>query len=203
VVVAAAVNKVAMVSNRAGVAWVMAPKDGTSRLMASKQVMAMVNNKDMTSLGDSKVMDSNNKDMGSSNKHGGASNSKVMVRLQDMDSNRDTDNPNNRAMVSSQDMSSNKLMAHKAMDSSRTKDGNRMLAAAMVMAMDMVHLRRLVATMQDMDNKVVLEAKLKLQQVEEEEDLMVQVEGTIHTSAENTHTSLLQNLLLLRHYFCK
>jgi len=105
-------------------------------------------------------------------------------------------------MVSSQDMSSNKLMAHKAMDSSRTKDGNRMLAAAMVMAMDMVHLRRLVATMQDMDNKVVLEAKLKLQQVEEE-DLMVQVEGTIHTSAENTHTSLLQNLLLLRHYFCK
>jgi len=106
-------------------------------------------------------------------------------------------------MVSSQDMSSNKLMAHKAMDSSRTKDGNRMLAAAMVMAMDMVHLRRLVATMQDMDNKVVLEAKLKLQQVEEEEDLMVQVEGTIHTSAENTHTSLLQHLLLLRHYFCK
>merc|ERR1719483_1056066 len=116
----------------------MAPKDGTSRLMANNQAMAMVNNKDMTS----------------SSQHGEASSSKVMVRLQDMDSNRDMDNQHNRAM-----------MAHnKDMDSSKSKDGNKMPAAAM----DMVHLRRPVATMQDMDNKVVLEAKLKLQQVEEE-----------------------------------
>merc|ERR1719483_1426831 len=157
----------------------MAPKDGTSRLMANNQAMAMVNNKDMTSHGDNKVKgSSNNKDTGSSSQHGEASSSKVMVRLQDMDSNRDMDNPHNRAM-----------MAHnKDMDSSKSKDGNKMPAAAM----DMVHLRRPVATMQDMDNKVVLEAKLKLQQVEEEEEeQMVQVEDTIHTSAENTHTSYL------------
>merc|ERR1712238_347817 len=95
----------------------MAPKDGTSRLMANNQAMVMVNNKDMTSHGDNKVMgSSNNKDTGSSSQHGEASSSKVMVRLQDM-------------------------------DSSRSKDGNKMPAAAM----DMVHLRRPVATMQDMD----------------------------------------------------
>merc|ERR1719483_1893979 len=162
----------------------MAPKDGTSRLMA--------NNKDMTSHGDNKVMgSSNNKDTGSSSQHGEASSSKVMVRLQDMDSNRDMDNPHNRA-----------IMAHnKDMDSSKSKDGNKIPAAAM----DMVHLRRPVATMQDMDNKVVLEAKLKLQQVqeEEEEDQMVQVEDTIHTSAENTHTSYLHKFVELRHFCCK
>merc|ERR1719483_1315400 len=185
----------------------MAPKDGTSRLMANNQAMVMVNNKDMTSHGDNKVMgSSNNKDTGSSSQHGEASSSKVMVRLQDMDSNRDMDNPHNRAM-----------MAHnKDMDSSKSKDGNKMksphqgcqtqveILKSPAAAMDMVHLRRPVATMQDMDNKVVLEAKLKLQQVEEEEeDQMVQVEDTIHTSAENTHTSYLHKFVELRHFCCK
>merc|ERR1712238_497884 len=50
----------------------MAPKDGTSRLMANNQAMVMGNNKDMTSHGDNKVMgSSNNKDTDSSSRKDG------------------------------------------------------------------------------------------------------------------------------------